>query len=162
MLVRPSPALLWTSTCALSFWLMSWQELGRSIWGKWSGSGIQIISLQQDNDLSVECCWTENRSNPLWPREKTITENVQLWSYSTEIAACYRGLCHYDPSPVLRVQLLFGILAPLSNSLVFWLSLLSTRDWHRWRFVWEQWYGGWALACCQLFWWFQIASAPVG
>lgn len=56
----------------------------------------------------------------------------------------------------------FGASAPLSNSLVFWLSLLSIRDWPRWGFVWEQWYGGWVLACCQLFWWLQIASALVG
>lgn len=40
--------------------------------------------------------------------------------------------------------------------------LCCIRDWHRRECEWEQWYGAWALVCCQLFWWLQIASALVG
>lgn len=42
------------------FWLMSWQELGHSTWGRWSGHGRQIFSLQEDNYLSREWSWTHN------------------------------------------------------------------------------------------------------
>ncbi len=95
------------------------------------------------------------RYNPLWPHLKT--KNTRL------CAACYKSLCHYDPlllPPDTRAS--SGVSAPLSNSLAFWLPLLYVWDWHRRECEWEQWYGGWALACCQLFWWLQIASALVG
>lgn len=161
-LVRLGAALFWVSTCAISFWLMSWQDLGRSIRGKWSGHGIQIISLQEDNYLSVECCWTQKDiiHSDLGKKQKQKMCSCAFEATSQKLLHVTEVSATMTPPPNSTAS--FGASAPLSNSLVFWLSLLSIWDWHRWGFVWEQWYGGWVLACCQLFWWLQIASALVG
>ena len=143
---------------------MSWQELGHSIWGRWSGLGTQIVSLHRDNNLSGECSWIQNQIIQCdlgWKQKQRTCSSETRSQKCCMLRSVSATLTPPLPS-LLTLGRLLGVTSPLSNSLVFLLSRLCVWDWHRRECVWERWYGGRALACCQLFWWLQIASALVG
>lgn len=101
---------------ALSFWLMSWQELGQSGWEKWNGHLIQIVSLR-DNYVFLRVPLDSKISNPAWPQLKTIAGNG--------------AAAHAIASPCLSSSARWMSLSWHPQPLVFRSSLVRVRDWHR-------------------------------
>lgn len=99
---------------------MSWQELGHSTWGRWSGQGIQIVSLQEDNYLFRERSWVQ-RYNPAWLCSENKNKKLKQFHI--------KRLCVAKISSTVTFCTLFEhqsrVLASrlLRPTLIFWLSL---------------------------------------
>lgn len=138
---------------------MSWQELGHSTWGR--------FSRHRSFHYRKRFAYPERvllNSKRLDPQRRKPQVCISLFRIKHMLQRSppppwpSSPLPHNTPSVSIAVP-----RSKLSHFFKeFFYLAVCVLDCHRRECEWEQWYGGWGPACCQLFWWLQIASALVG